>query len=163
MLANRIHDGTPGLSTRPKADERINSIQRIWSLRLPLSGVLTPRFREQDESEAPVKSFSLLKLPVLLAGFGALLLFSPACKAQSEVNPDHFDGTDTWEIAARKPMTPQAKAAQKSGALQAQSQKARSGANVQLAAVRDVSNPATRDAVAVQDKRKPAVRKSDKQ
>ena len=110
-----------------------------------------------------MKSFSLLKLPILLAGFGALLLFSPTCKAQSEVNPDHFDGTDTWEIAARKPMTPQAKAAQKSGALQAQSQKARSGANVQLAAVRDVSNPATRDAVAVQDKRKPAVRKSDKQ
>src|SRR5207244_10495468 len=105
---------------------------------------------EQAELEAPVKPFSLLKLPVLLVGFGALLLFSPACKAQSEVNPDHFDGTDTWEIAARKPMTPQAKAAQKSGALQAQSQKARSGANVQLAAVRDVSNPATRDAVAVQ-------------
>ncbi|HYW97489.1 MAG TPA: hypothetical protein VE822_00130 [Candidatus Elarobacter sp.] len=110
-----------------------------------------------------MKPFSLLRLPVLLAGFGALLLFSPACKAQSEVNPDHFDGTDTWEIAARKPMTPQAKAAQKSGALQAQSQKAGSNASVQLAAVRDLSNPVPRNAVAIQDKRKPAVRKSDKQ
>ena len=161
MLANRIHDGTPGLSTRPKADERINSIQRIWSLRLPLSGVLTPRFREQDESEAPVKSFSLLKLPILLAGFGALLLFSPTCKAQSEVNPDHFDGTDTWEVAARKPVTAQGKAAQKSAALQAQRQKAGSGANVQLATVRDLSNPVPRTAVAIQDKRKPRDRKSD--
>lgn len=110
-----------------------------------------------------MKSFSLLKLPVLLAGLGALLLFSPACKAQSEVNPDHFDGTDTWEVAARKPVAAQGKVAQKPGALQAQSQKASTGASVQLAAVRDMSNPAPRDVVAVQDKRKPAVRKSDKQ
>jgi len=108
-----------------------------------------------------VKSFSLLKLPILLAGFGALLLFSPTCKAQSEVNPDHFDGTDTWEAAARRPVASQGKAAQKSGALQTQSQKARSGANVQLAAVRDMSNPVSRNAAAVQDKRKPTVRKSD--
>ena len=34
ILANRIHDGTPGLSTPPGADERIGSIQRI--LRLPI-------------------------------------------------------------------------------------------------------------------------------
>jgi len=57
-----------------------------------------------------VKSFSLFKLPILLAGFGALLLFSPTCKAQSAVSPDHFDGTDTWEVAARKPVTSKAKA-----------------------------------------------------
>jgi hypothetical protein len=124
---------------------------------------VTLDFREQDESEAPVKSFSLLKLPVLLAGWGALLLFSPACKAQSEVNPDHFDGTDTWAVAAQKPVTSQDKAALKSGAVQAQSQKASIGASVQLAAVRDMSNSVPRDAVAVQDKRKPAVRKSDKE
>ena len=110
-----------------------------------------------------MKSFSLLKLPVLLTGFGALLLFSPACKAQSEVNPDHFDGTDTWEVAARKPVTSQAKPTPKLGAFQAQSQKAGSGGSVQLAAVRDMSNPVPRDVVAVQDKRKQAVRKSDKQ
>ncbi len=108
-----------------------------------------------------MKSFSLLRLPVLLAGFGALLLFSPACKAQSEVNPDHFDGTDTWEVAARKPVTAQGKVAQKSGALQAQSQKASASTNVQLAAVRGVSNSVPRTAVAIQDKRKPRDRKSD--
>jgi len=130
----------------------------------PLSGELPPGFREQDESEAPVKSFSLLKLPALLAGFGAFLLFSPACKAQSEVNPDHFDGTDTWEVAARKPVTAQAqgKVAQKSGTLQAQSQKVSTGASVQLAAARDMSNPSPVSAVAVEDKRKAAVRKSNK-
>jgi hypothetical protein len=105
-----------------------------------------------------VKSFSLLKLPVLLAGFGALLLFSPTCKAQSEVNPDHFDGTDTWEIAARKPVTLKTKPAPATDSYQAKNQKAGS---VQLAAVRDLSNPAPRNAVAVQDKRKTAVRKSN--
>lgn len=110
-----------------------------------------------------MKSFSLLKLPILLAGLGTLLLFSPACKAQSEVNPDHFDGTDAWEAAARKPVNSQVKATQKSGAFQAKSQKAGSGASVQLAAVRDQSNPVPGNAVAVEDKRKAAVRKSNKQ
>jgi len=107
-----------------------------------------------------VKSFSLLKLPILLAGFGALLLFSPTCKAQSEVSPDHFDGTDTWEVAARKPVTAKAKAPA-TASYQANNQKAGSSASVQLAAVRDMSNPVPRNAAAVQDKRKPAVRKSD--
>ena len=109
-----------------------------------------------------MKSFSLLKLPVLVVGFGALLLFSPACKAQSEVNPDHFDGTDTWEVAARKPVASQGKASQKPGAFQAQSQRAGSSASVRLATVRDLSNSMPRNTVAVQDKRKPTVRKSDK-
>jgi len=108
-----------------------------------------------------VKSFSLLKLPVLLAGFGALLLFSPACKAQSEVNPGHFDGTDTWEVAARKPVTSKTKPTPAIASYQANNQRAGSGGSVQLVAVRDLSNPVPRNDVAVQDKRKPAVRKSD--
>src|SRR5439155_22881852 len=130
-------------------------------LRLPVSWPLRLDLRAQDGSEAPVESFSLLKLPILLARFGALLLCSPACEAQSAVNPDHFDGTDTWELAARKPVTAQGKAAQKSAALQAQRQKAGAGANVQLATVRDLSNPVPRTAVGIQDKRKPRDRKSD--
>jgi len=107
-----------------------------------------------------VKSFSLFKLPILLAGFGALLLFSPTCKAQSAVSPDHFDGTDTLEVAARKPVTSKAKAPA-TASYQTNSQKTGSSASVQLAAVRDMSNPVPRNAAAVQDKRKPAVRKSD--
>ena len=108
-----------------------------------------------------MKSFSFLKLPVLLAGFGALLFFSPACKAQSEVNPDHFDGTDTWEVAARKPVTPKVKSASALPSHQAKNL-AGSGASVQLAAVRDLSNPVPVNAVAVEDKRKTAVRKPNK-
>jgi hypothetical protein len=109
-----------------------------------------------------MKSFSLLKIPTLLVGFGALLLFSPTCKAQSEVSPDHFDGTDPWEIAARKPVAPKTKQAIATGSSQAQNKKAGSGASLQLAAVREVSKSSPRKAVAVQDKRKVAIRKSDK-
>jgi hypothetical protein len=89
-----------------------------------------------------VKSFSLLKIPVLLVGFGALLIFAPACKAQSEVNPDHFDGTDPWEVAARHPVTAKAKPGAASVSYQAQNKKASSGANLQLAAAREVPGPA---------------------
>src|SRR6266849_5713720 len=109
-----------------------------------------------------MKPFSLLKIPVLLLGFGALLLVTPSCKAQSEVSPDHFDGTDAWEAAARKPVTPKTKPTSAPGFHQAQNEKTSTGASLQLAAVRDLSNPTPRKAAAVQDKRKMAVRKSDK-
>jgi hypothetical protein len=108
-----------------------------------------------------VKPFSLLKIPTLLLGLGALALFAPSCKAQSEVSPDHFDGTDPWEITARKPVASTAKSAKTTGSVQAQNKKADSAASLQLAAVREVSKPSPRKAVAVQDKRKTAVRKSD--
>ena len=106
-----------------------------------------------------MKPFSLLKIPVLLAGFGALLFFAPACKAQSEISPDHFDGTDTWEIAARKPVAQ--RAAQLQGLSQAQNKKADSAASLKLAAVREASNASHDNAVAIADKRKVAVRKPD--
>jgi len=108
-----------------------------------------------------MKWFGLLKIPVLLLGFGALALFAPACKAQSEVSPDHFDGTDPWEIAARKPVAPTAKSPKATGSYQAQNKKAGSSASLQLAAVREVSKPSPGKAVAVPDKRKTAVRKPE--
>jgi hypothetical protein len=109
-----------------------------------------------------MKSFSLLKISALLVGFGALALFAPSCKAQSEVSPDHFDGTDAWEIAARTPVAPRTKAAKETSSYQAQNKKSGSGASMQLAAVRELSKSSPRKTVAVQDKRKVAVRKSDK-
>jgi len=109
-----------------------------------------------------MKPFSLLKVPVLFLGFGALLVFAPGCKAQSEVNPDHFDGTDSWEIAARESMTPKTKPALTTGLYQAENKKTASIASLQLAAVRDVSNSPRHNAEAIQDKRKTAVRKTDK-
>ncbi len=47
ILANRIHAGTPGLSTSAEAQERIGSIQRIPMYR-PLSGVITPGILAED-------------------------------------------------------------------------------------------------------------------
>ncbi len=109
-----------------------------------------------------MKPFSLLKIPVLLLGFGALLCFAPSCKAQSEVSPDHFDGTDPWEIAARTPVVAEAKPAPTTGLYQAQNKKAGSSASLQLASARALSKSTPHNAVAVQDKRKTAVRKSNK-
>jgi hypothetical protein len=106
-----------------------------------------------------VKPFSLLKIPVLLVGFGALLIFAPACKAQSEVNPDHFDGADPWETAARKPVAAKTGAAQVT--YQAQNKKTGSGANLQLAAVRETPVPVNHNAAVVRDKRKQAVRQPE--
>jgi hypothetical protein len=108
-----------------------------------------------------MKTFSLWKIPMMVAGLGGALLLAPACKAQSEVSPDHFDGTDSWEIAARTPVAAKAKSATNGGSYQAKSQKASSGATLQLAAVREVTKSAPHNAVALQDKRKTAVRKSD--
>jgi hypothetical protein len=105
-----------------------------------------------------VKVFSLLKVPLLLVGFGAVLLFAPACKAQ-EVSPDHFDGTDSWEIAARTPAAAKSKSAANAGSYQAKNQKA--SASLQLASAREVTKSAPRNAVAPLDKRKAAVRKTD--
>jgi hypothetical protein len=109
-----------------------------------------------------VKPFSLLKIPVLLAGFGALLFFAPACKAQSEISPDHFDGTDAWEIAAHKPVVRKAMVAPERASYQAQNKKADSAASLKLAAVREASDASHDNAVAIPDKRKVAtVRKPD--
>jgi hypothetical protein len=109
-----------------------------------------------------MKPFSLIRLSLLLASSGALLLFTPECKAQSEVSPDHFDGTDSWEVAARKPVAPNAKAAAEHRSYQAQNKKADSGASMKLAAIREDSNSTRHNAVAIQDKRKTAVvRKPD--
>jgi hypothetical protein len=108
-----------------------------------------------------MKSFSLLKLPVLLFGFGAALVLSPACRAQSEIAPDHFDGTDPWETAAHRVVT--SRTHQTSAAVQVQNRKAESHSAVQFAAVRELSQAAQQDTVAIQDKRKTAARKPKKQ
>src|SRR5271167_535123 len=110
-----------------------------------------------------MKSFNLFKIPMMLAGLGAALVLAPSCKAQSDVSPDHFDGTDSWEVAAQKPVATKAKSATANSSYQAQSKKAGSGATMQLAAVREVTKASPRNTVAVQDKRKTVARKSDPQ
>lgn len=107
-----------------------------------------------------MKPFTLFKIPVFLLGFGALLLVAPSCKAQSDVSPDHFDGTDAWEVTARKPVAPKTKVTLTAVSRQAQNEKAGTGASLQLASARDFSSSSQKAAV-VQDKRKTAVRKPD--
>jgi len=109
-----------------------------------------------------VKLFSLLKIPAIVWGLGALVVFAPTCKAQSEVSPDHFDGTDPWEIAARKPVAAKAKPTSATGSYEVRNKKTGSDATLELASARDLSKSMPHNAVAVQDKRKVAVRKSDK-
>jgi len=109
-----------------------------------------------------VKHFILLRLSVLVLGTAAALLVTPACKAQSEVSPDHFDGTDSWATAARPVHAQPQKHPAAKPSLQAKSQKATQGSAFQLAAARELTKPANREAVAVDRKRKPATNNSDK-
>lgn len=107
-----------------------------------------------------MKPFGLLRLAVVSCGLCALLSFPSACKAQSEVNPDHFDGADPWGAAAQKSHLAKSKPAQVRTASQSNPKK--TGATVQLAATREFSTPVRHDAVAVEDKRKPTVQKPNK-
>ena len=56
-----------------------------------------------------MKSFGMLKCPMMLVGFGAALLLSPACRAQ-EVSPDHFTDSGIQDVydGAQKPAAPKA-------------------------------------------------------
>ncbi len=110
-----------------------------------------------------MKSFSFLKLPALLLGLGACVLFSPVCKAQSEVNPDHFDGTDSWSVTApRHVPVAKAKHPLSAAALPARNEKANTGPTLKLSSARDVQKPLGPEGVAIQDKRKATSGKTDK-
>ena len=109
-----------------------------------------------------MKSFRMLNLPVMLLGFGAALILSPACKAQ-ESSPDHFTDTgvqDVYQPAPAKPAAAKTKAA--TTVAQAQKQQGHSAASLQNASTRNSSSAAQPNAVAVADKRKVAARKQEK-
>jgi hypothetical protein len=50
-----------------------------------------------------MKLFSISKLSIVLVCLGGALLAAPQSRAQSEIAPDHFDGTDSWAAAAKSP------------------------------------------------------------
>jgi hypothetical protein len=52
-----------------------------------------------------VKSFIICKLALSAAFLGGALLLAPASRAQADLAPDHFDGTDSWAAAAQVPVT----------------------------------------------------------
>jgi hypothetical protein len=104
-----------------------------------------------------MRPFGILRIAVTVLGFGAVLVLTPSCRAQSEINPDHFDGTDSWAVAAKTP-TPQRLHYRAAQNPQAQNKLTGGSSTVQLAAERHFSAP-----VAIQDKRKLAVRKNERQ
>jgi hypothetical protein len=109
-----------------------------------------------------MKSFVMWKMPILLCGLGAALLFSPACKAQSEIDPDHFDGTDSWEVAYRAKAIKSNKTNHKPQALHSKS-RLPILAQAQPPAAPGVATPEAQDSVAIADKRKAATRKASQQ
>jgi hypothetical protein len=62
-----------------------------------LNGAGTKRW----EDVMKARLFGMLSLSGL--ALTATMLMAPVCKAQSEVNPDHFDGTEPWVTAVQKP------------------------------------------------------------
>jgi hypothetical protein len=110
-----------------------------------------------------MKTFIMWKLPILLGSFAAALIFSPACKAQSEISPDHFEDRNTEPFArtANASVPEASKAPQKPLAAQVQTRNSSASSAKQVLAVRN-SNPAEPHAVALQDKRKTTAPKSPK-
>jgi len=107
-----------------------------------------------------VKPFTLYKLPIVLLCLGGALILAPQSRAQSEVAPDHFDGTDSWAAAASA-MAPwqRAKPQYAQASLQARDNKPATLA-LEPVAARSVAAPRRSDAIATK-KRKPATPKSN--
>ena len=58
-----------------------------------------------EESRHAVKPFIMCKLGISLTFLGGALLLAPASRAQADMAPDHFDGTDSWAVSAQAPVT----------------------------------------------------------
>ena len=102
-----------------------------------------------------MKPFVMLKLPIVLVGFGAALLLSPACKAQ-EVSPDHFTDSgvqNVYEITSAKPVT--TKATLKPQATPPRTRQTTAPATLQPVAKRTPVSVTQPNPKAVADKRKP--------
>jgi hypothetical protein len=108
-----------------------------------------------------MKPFGFCKLSVVLLGLAGALALAPQSRAQSEIAPDHFDGTDSWAAAASaKAPAPKAKPHSAPAALQARNNQPAVPA-LQPVAARDLAAPRRSDATAANKKRKTAARKSD--
>lgn len=109
-----------------------------------------------------MKSFIMLKIPVILLGVGAALIFAPGSKAQ-EVSPDHFTDTGVQDVYVAAPAKVTAPAAKhKLRTSQARRPQANSPATVQLAANRDAALPTKTETLALQEESKTASPKPKK-
>lgn len=108
-----------------------------------------------------MKSFIICKSAVLLIGLGGILTFAPQARAQSEVSPDHFDGTDYWASAASA-KAPAQKATSHSATATLQARNNKSATPVlQPVAARNEAVNRRFDAAAANKKRKPAAPNSN--
>lgn len=106
-----------------------------------------------------MKSFGMLKLPMILAGVGAAMLFSPSCKAQ-EVSNDHFTDSGVQNVCESASGKQAAKPAQKSASAKVSANhKANSPVTLQATAQR----ASVLSAQDVADKRKATPKTSNKQ
>ena len=109
-----------------------------------------------------MKNLIAIRMGVLLFGTAAVLLLAPASKAQSEISPDHFDGTDSWEMAAQSLHAAKHIRSGVKSHLHRQNQRT-VGGTTQLAAARENSEAATQDAAAVDRKRRTAANHPSKE
>src|SRR3974377_1367377 len=101
-----------------------------------------------------MKSVIFLKLPILLCALVGAVVLVPSAKAQSEINPDHFDGTDSWDTRTKAEVA--AKSHQAPEAAPAQTQNKKPTATVELAVANARPNPAPPGLGAIENKRKAA-------
>lgn len=118
---------------------------------------------EEDLMKAQLKPFVLLKLTLAVFGVGAALLLTPACKAQSEISPDHFDGTDSWAVAAHTVNAPVQKLRVAKASPSVKGQKTAQNLPFQLPAASEVSKRVSYDTVAAEPERKAPPRRPEKQ
>lgn len=108
-----------------------------------------------------MKILSGLRVCMPLLGLGAFLALAPQCRAQAEISPDHFDGTDPWELALKsKPVVPSAKSGT-AGVIPVRGKKHGTSARTQMASAKHSTDPQAPELVAIQEKRKLQARKSD--
>lgn len=113
--------------------------------------------------KAQAKPFALFKLVFVTFGIGAALLLTPACKAQSEISPDHFDGTDSWAVAAQTVHAPVPKPKVAKASLSAKGKKTAQNLTFQLPAAYEVSKRVSDDIAAAESGPKAAPRRPEKQ
>jgi hypothetical protein len=107
-----------------------------------------------------MKPFGMLRVSMIVLGFAAAGFIAPQCRAQFEVDPDHFDGTDSWQAAAlAKVHGPKINRASVGGAGQAQNRNTSGRATLHFTAAGNVPDAQRSEAVAVQNKRKASTRK----
>jgi hypothetical protein len=110
--------------------------------------------------ESTMKSLGMLLISMIVLGFATAMFVAPQCRAQSEIDPDHFDGTDSWQAAAlAKVHVPKTNRASAGAAGQALNGNTSGHATRRFAAARNLPNSQAREVVAVEDRRKASTRK----